>query len=63
MGDKLWDGGRRENNDGDGAMKERYWSRTCRCEPQMWLLLRTQSTHLLHKFTAPIPCDRGSELF
>ena len=22
-------GGRRENNDGEGEMKERYWSTTC----------------------------------
>lgn len=49
-------GGRRENNDGEGAMKERYWSKTWKKVKWRSRLLKGHqfTTHLLHIFTCPV---------
>ena len=48
-------GGRRENRDGDGEMKERYWSTTWGLERVNRLqIAEYENTHLLYEFSRSV---------
>ena len=60
-------GGRRENSDGDGAMKERYWSKTCthqpgECKNDRSYLIDEVGTHLFNQLPSTITSNRRSQL-
>lgn len=49
------DGGVSENNDGDGEMKERYWSITCATKCSIIMIIGAGgNTHLLNEFPGVI---------